>query len=138
MGQIVSLNKKGLTLVEVLIAFVVLLLVSLAMMQTALVGIDANMINILRDEAVSVAEMRMNQARNMSFDSLISEGADVPVTKNIRNITGGFTYNTKIAVNNLNVDNRQVTITVTWDWKEKTVVNGNPYTHSVTTIVRRQ
>lgn len=48
-------NKEGMTLVEVLIAMVVLLLVSLALMQTALVSIDANMRNVLRDESVSVA-----------------------------------------------------------------------------------
>ncbi|MEK6691226.1 MAG: type II secretion system protein [Nitrospirota bacterium] len=48
-------KSQGLTLVEVLIAMVILLLVSLALMQTALVSIDANMRNVLRDEAVSVA-----------------------------------------------------------------------------------
>lgn len=53
--QIAMPNKEGMTLVEVLIAMVVLLLVSLALMQTALVSIDANMRNVLRDEAVSVA-----------------------------------------------------------------------------------
>ncbi len=47
-----------------MIALVVLLVVSLALMQTALVSIDANMTNILRDEAVGIAEMRMNEARN--------------------------------------------------------------------------
>jgi len=135
---IVLQDKKGLTLVEVLIALVVLLLVSLAMMQTALVSIDVNMINILRDEAVSIAEMRMNQARNMTFDLLVSDGATVPITRNIRSKTGGFIYNTMMTVTNLNADNRRITITVRWNWKEKTMANGNPYTHSISSIVRRQ
>jgi len=117
---------------------VVLLLVSLAMMQTALVSIDVNMINILRDEAVSIAEMRMNQARNMTFDLLVSDGATVPITRNIRSKTGGFIYNTMMTVTNLNADNRRITITVRWNWKEKTMANGNPYTHSISSIVRRQ
>jgi type IV pilus assembly protein PilV len=114
-----------------MIALVVLLLVSLALMQTALVSIDSNMTNILRDEAVSIAEMRMNEARNTPFDSLVSDGADIPITRNVRNITGGFPYTTRMTVNNLNTDNRQVDITVGWIWK------GENYTHSITTIVRR-
>jgi type IV pilus assembly protein PilV len=123
-------DKKGMTLVEVMIALVVLLVVSLALMQTALVSIDANMTNILRDEAVSIAEMRMNQARNIPFDTLVSDGADIPIARNVRNIAG-FTYTTRMTVNNLNVDNRQIDIAVGWVWK------GQNYTHNITTIVRR-
>lgn len=140
------LNKKGLTLVEVMIALVIVLLVFLALMQTALVSIESNTVNILRDEAVSVAEMRMNQARNIPFASLVSDAAAVPVTRNIKNITGGFTFNTLMTVTELggdgslatdDADNRQVNITVTWEWKDRTVANGNPYRHGITTIRRK-
>lgn len=138
----VLLDKKGMTLVEVMIALVVLLFVSLAMMQTALVGIDSNMINILRDEAVSIAEEKMNEARNMAFDSLMpgttymGTGTPPKIKRNLRNITD-FEYTVTRTISNLGTDNKQVTITVTWDWKEKTVTNNNPYTHSITTIVRK-
>ena len=67
MEQIVKLNKRGMSLVEVMIALLVMLLVFFALMQTALVGIDSNMLNSLRSEAVNVAEMRMNEARNEPF-----------------------------------------------------------------------
>jgi type IV pilus assembly protein PilV len=123
-------DEKGLTLVEVMIALVVLLVVSLALMQTALVSIDANMTNILRDEAVSIAEIRMNETRNTSFDSLVSDAADVPITRDIRNIAG-FSYATRMTVANLNTDNKQVDIRVGWTWK------GENHTHNITTIVRR-
>lgn len=66
MPQTVLLNKKGLTLIEVMVALVVLLLVFLALMQTALVSIDSNMINVLRDEAVNIAEEQMSNQRNLS------------------------------------------------------------------------
>ena len=137
MQQTAMSNKKGLTLVEVMIALVIVLLVFLALMQTALVSIEANTVNLLREEAVSIAEMRMNQSRNLPFDSLVSDASSVPVTRNIRNITGGFTFNTLMAVTDLGGDNKQVNIAVTWDWKDKTVANGNPYRHSITTIRRR-
>lgn len=140
-----KINKKGLTLVEVMIALVVLLLVSLALMQTALVSIDANMTNVLRDEAVDIAEMRMNEARNLPFtatvDNLTSDigslsGADcptafsatgVPIQRNLRNITN-FDFCTNRVVTPLGTDTKQVTITVGWRWK------GEDYTHSITTI----
>jgi type IV pilus assembly protein PilV len=123
-------DKKGISLIEVMIALVVLLVVSLALMQTALVSIDANMTNILRDEAVGIAEMRMNETRNTSFDSLVSDGADIPITRNIRSITN-FPYTTRMTVTNLNTTVNRVDITVGWTWK------GENYTHSITTIVRR-
>lgn len=121
----------GFTLVEVLISLVVLLLVSLALMQTALVSIDANMINVLRDEAVGIAEMRMDETRNTAFGSLTAGTTTTPVPRNIRNITN-FPYSVERTIANLGTDNKQITITVTWTWKE------NPYTHRIMSIVRRQ
>jgi len=129
MVQTVLLDKKGITLVEVMIALVVLLLVSLALMQTALVGIDSNMINVLRDEAVSVAEMEMNEARNSAFDSLTGTLTGT-VQRNIRNISN-FTFNITRTIIDLTTDNKRVDISVAWTWK------GNPYTHTITSIVKR-
>lgn len=145
MDQFALLNKKGFTLVEVMIALVVLLLVSLALMQTALVGIDSNMRNVLRDEAVGIAEMRMNEARNLPFtstvDNLISDtgslaGANCPtgfpatgvlIQRNLKNITN-FDFCTNRAVTPFGTDTKQINITVGWRWK------GEGYTHSIATI----
>jgi len=153
-------NKKGLTLVEVLIAMTVLLFVSLALMQTALVSIDSNMINILRDEAINIAEMRMEEARNSP--SLISDSPDgntctfpackdatplgkgpypVVVTREIRNITHenpcaggkkGFIFGTQRTVTPLSGDNLQVTVLVRWQYKDEC------YTHTISSILRRE
>jgi len=126
-------DKKGLTLVEVLIAMTVLLLVSLAMMQTALLSIDSNMVNLLRDEAVNIAELRMSEARNTSFDGLTAGSSTATVNRNFRKIAT-VPFSVTRTVTDLNTDNKQITITVTWEWKEKTVANGNPYTHTITSI----
>lgn len=136
MLQTVLNDKKGLTLVEVVIALLVLLIVFLALMQTALVSIDANMINVLRDEAVSIAEERMSEARNIPFDSLTAGTTDVsPPSKSIRNIPA-FSYTATRTVSAAGPDAMQVSINVTWEWKEKT--GADAYTHSISTIVRRQ
>lgn len=135
--QTVLLNRRGVSLTEMMIALVVLLLVFLALMQTALLSIDANMTNAMRDEAVNVAEIRMTEARNAAFDSLAPGTVTATVTRNIRNIPA-FPYTVTRTIAGVGPDNRQVTIAVTWDWKENTLANGNPYTHTITSILRRQ
>jgi prepilin-type N-terminal cleavage/methylation domain-containing protein len=127
-------NNKGLTLVEVLIAMVVFLLVSLAMMQTALVGIDSNMINVLRDEAVRIAEENMISARNTPFDILLTD-TPVTVSRDFKN-KKDFPYRVTRTVTDHGLNNKEINIVVRWDWKDQTIANGNPYTHSITTILR--
>jgi len=155
MQQIVFRDKAGLTLVEVMIALVIFLFVFFALMQTALVSIDSNMINTLRSEAVNIAEMRMNEARNDPFvsvvpdtGSLIVDGCasvDCPTgfsatgecfPMNVRSISG-FKFCTNLACTELggdgncatdDADNKQVNITVGWKWK------GENYTHRITTV----
>jgi len=114
-------------------------------MQTALLSIDSNMTNVIRDEAVGIAEGRMNEARNILFDNLAPDpnafiaGANCPagfpatgvlIERDLRNIAN-FDFCTNRTVAPLGMDNRQVNITVGWIWK------GNPYTHAISTIVRR-
>jgi len=78
MEQAVSRNKKenllikqdGLTLVEVMIALSVFLLVFMGLFQTALLSVEHNMKNILRDEAVNIAAARMEEARSMPFENV--------------------------------------------------------------------
>ena len=146
MEQCVLNDNKGLTLVEVLIAMVVFLLVSLAMMQTALVGIDSNMRNILRDVDVNVTDMRINEARNVPFASLVSDAADVPITREVRSIAGGVTFATRVIVTELDGDGnlgtddantKQINVTTTWEWRDNTVASGNAFTHRISTIRQR-
>lgn len=141
--------EKGVTLVEVMIALVVALIVFLALMQTALVGIDANIRNILRDEALGVAAEKMDQARNLSFASLGLSPATPSVSvvrRQVRNLkdpsnpTEDISFSATSTIRELDGDgnfgtddanNKQVNILVTWQWK------GDNYTHSITTIRKR-
>jgi prepilin-type N-terminal cleavage/methylation domain-containing protein len=136
MEQRVLKNNKGLTLVEVLISMVVFLLVSLAMMQTALIGIDSNTRNIMRDEAVNIAESIMNQARNAPFESLVSTSNTVrPKIRNIKDPSNSdldFPFATTVTVTTIpGGDNRIITIEVVWQWR------GENYRHSLSTIRKR-
>lgn len=128
------LNKKGMTLIEVMIALVILLLVSLALMQTVTLGINSNVRNLLRDEAVKVADTRMIELMNTQFDDglLAAPGccpAETVVTREFRNFSINFTPTRTIT--DLGGDDKRIDITVAWDWR------GNNYTHTISTVVRR-
>ena len=68
--------RTGLSLIEVLIALVILLFVSLSVMQTALVVIDSNTKNDIRDEAVNVVSMKIDRVRNIPYDTLMPSITD--------------------------------------------------------------
>lgn len=128
------LNKKGVSLVEMMIALVILLLVFLALMQVALLSIDSNLKNELRDEAVNIAEQRLTNLRNKPFtDGALNAGAapdnPTPVTRYFRNIPADFNLTHTITDN---ITSKNITVSVGWTWK------GENFTHTVTTIKRSE
>jgi prepilin-type N-terminal cleavage/methylation domain-containing protein len=157
MERSARLNNRGLTLVEIMIALTLLLLVSMAMMQTALVGIGANMQTVLRDEAVRIAETRMNEARNLQFDEsgsqLVSDTADaisdagfaivscqappvsdatpypVVVERKFRNMAVSF--GTRRTVTVLDEDHAEVSVLVRWEYRNMC------YSHQVNALIKR-
>ncbi len=122
------------TLVEVLIALVLLLLSSLAMMQTALVSIQANMKTVTRDEAVSLGDEAMIRVKDMdihdvnlrSYPDFCATGF-IQCSRNIRNSV--VVYKVPMVVTEASSLTKQVVITVNWDWQ------GEKYSHNLTTIV---
>jgi hypothetical protein len=140
-----------------MMALLVLLFVSLALMQTALVSIESNMKNVLRNEAVSIAEARIAEVRGSagsatSFDTIATDSiADstnlivancgqkfvddfanvgVYVTRNLKNIQN-FGFCTHQGVQVPTVEDKVVVVTVAWLWK------GETYSHTNSTVLRR-
>ncbi len=127
------LNKKGLTLVEVLIALVITLVLFLALMQSALLSISVNVNNSIRNEAVRIAEMRMIELRNTSFDDLTTpDPPDTVIPRNFRNFSIDFTSTDTItSLPAANPTAKQIQVSIEWTFK------GENHTHSITTIKRR-
>jgi len=121
-------NNAGFTLVEVMIALLVLLFVTLAMMQTALVSIDSNMKNVLRDEAVRIAEQTMNDARSQGYDNLPS-GLQT-VNRKFRALD--VTYTITRTVTQLGTADKQFDVEVDWTWKN------DSYKQNISTLMRQQ
>lgn len=130
MEQTVLINKKGMTLVEIMLALVILLIASLALMKTAMLGISMNVQNTLRDEAVNVAEMEVNFLRSQSFANINSAATYTVISRNLR----GFSVDYRVTPTPVDIttDSKQINISVAWDYR------GQTYTHGITTILRKQ
>jgi type IV pilus assembly protein PilV len=131
-------NKKGFTLVELMIAMSIILIMFLSLLMTSLLSSTTNMQNIIRDEAIQMADMKLIELRNVTFDNLPAEAgvetsADNPdLQRTVRNFNVDFT--STVAVEDLPAVNplaRQINVTIAWMYK------GENYTHAVATIQRR-
>ena len=142
MVQVVSKNKKGMTLVEVMIAMLLSLIIFLALMQTSLISINQNMRNILRDEAGRIADLRMSALKNLPFDNAALDDTNAVVgtgtttidntgiSRTIRNFSVQFAPITTV-VDEVNTDIKEVRVTVAWTWKVQT------FSHTFTTVLKR-
>jgi len=141
-----------------MIALVILLLVSLALMQTALVSIDSNTRTLIRDEAIRIADQRVSDLRSLPFDDAflvatvapaipappstacpagndtvidpISGLAQGSVVRDFRNFQ--ITYQLYKTIVNLDLDNKDLTVGVCWRWKNER------FQHNVNTLVRNR
>ena len=130
-------NNRGMTLVEVLVAMAIVFIVFLGMSSAGLVVLDQNIKNSQRDEAVSVAEKEMEEARNIPF-ATIADNNHI-VYRQIRGMNVGYTVARTVANPNgttpaTDPNNRRVTISVTWNRIENQQTK--TYNHTVLTFVR--
>ncbi|WP_029520371.1 prepilin-type N-terminal cleavage/methylation domain-containing protein [Persephonella sp. IF05-L8] len=120
-------SKKGFSLIEALVALFILALLLLGLLSSLIVVYDNSTKNLLRDEAVKIANEYAEKYRNMDFSS-IPPSASVTEERKIRNAQVTYTVN----VNSSDINNqiKRVQITVNWTYK------GKNYSHTVETLVR--
>jgi type IV pilus assembly protein PilV len=124
-------NKRGMSLIEVMIALLILMVVSMALLQSALLGMRENLRNAVRDEAVNIADQKMNELRSTPTASIaLGTLVDAAIPRKFRASTTSFTPTRTVTQVGSDPSTKQVTMAVTW------VFSGQTYTHSVTTIMR--
>jgi type IV pilus assembly protein PilV len=108
-------NKKhsGFTLIEVMIALVILATGLLALMTMQIVSIRANAFSSEMTYASMLAQGRLEQIRNMSYDSIAAGNDTVPAS----DATKGTKYDvqTTVADDTPATDMKTVTLTVNWE-----------------------
>jgi len=142
--------QKGVSLVEVMIALVILLIVFIGLIQASLLTIQANVRNSARDEAVRITADQMDRLRAASFDDMNRDGiADADplnytiiygtavttttrpdLRRQLRGTTVDYTVTVSIcgASCALNGDNKRITVTTGWSRQ------GENFTHEVVTV----
>jgi len=160
MLQTVLRNKKGVTLVEVMIALVILLVVFMGLIQASLLSIENNVTTALRDEAVRLSTETVAALKTGPFDDLNRDGAADPASfvmsstgsaaeqgnarrlsintvRASRNISSNYVITVTIFPFLGDNDNKRVRVRVEWAWKERTFVGGNPNRYDVSALLRR-
>ena len=115
-------DKRGLTLIEVLMAMAISFIVFLGLTETILLAVNANVQNAMRDEGVRVAEVEMNAVRTVPFDNVYAGSPSFPAASNVLRATrlATTTYAVARSVTNVDANMKQVVITVSWARGAKT------------------
>lgn len=125
-------NNRGMSLIEVLIAMLILMIASMAIMQTAIVAYQNNAKNLIRDEAVRVADEQVNEKLNLPFDSpLLSGTTTTTARRDVRNYQVAYTATTTVTAIG-GSDTKQVDVLVAWTFRNETL------NHRVTTIMGKR
>jgi len=109
--HVIRNSQRGFTLVEVLVALVIIAIILLGNMAALSLSYRRNLQNIFRDEAVKVAQEAMEVYR----DSASCPSS--PVTRQIRNYQQQFQVACDLT-SLMNGNITQLTVTVSWEYPE--------------------
>jgi type IV pilus assembly protein PilV len=116
-------NRHGFTLVEFLVAIVILMVGMLGLLQSINIAMDKNLDNVFRTEAVMLADERMMGARVNPSASAYSKMTTVNVRGLFKN------YSVTQSINQPTLKSKEVIIRV--DWRKK----NSSYSHSVSSLI---
>jgi len=124
-------------MLEVLISLVILMVVSLALMRTSIVGVQANVQNSLREEAARIADKAVGDLRARAFSAtgytdpvLNTPTTTVTVERNFRSFK--INYSVKTNIGDISASTKQVSVEVRWNYR------GSVYSHITTAILGRK
>lgn len=120
-------NGKGFTLVEFLVAIVILMVGLLGLLQTINVAVDQGLGNVFRNEAVTAVDDLMMKRRAKAFDSLSTGTKFTIYSTPVRGIRKK--YNIEENIVSVTPNSKQISIDASWTKKN------NTYKHSATTVV---
>lgn len=131
-------NDRGMTLIEVMIAIVISFIIFIGLSSTGVFVLNENIRSAMRDEAVGVAEMSMEAARNTAFDNLSTSPLTTDnVLRQIRGLSVPFTVTRTVTpIDPPGNNNLQVVVNVAWNKSDHRGTRS--YSHQVATIVRRR
>ncbi len=148
MAQLASFSEKkkkkkeqGFSLIEILIALMLLSLVLIVLAGTAVIITKTSMKNRLRDAAVLVTQDQINEWRNRPWNEIQGYAATAPaddldpqvrtVTKRLGEVPFTFTTSSKFVVSTANANFITCQVLTTWNFM------GQNYSHMATQILKQ-
>jgi prepilin-type N-terminal cleavage/methylation domain-containing protein len=111
-------SDRGFTFIETLIGLTILSIGVLALIELQYVVLKGNSASQKRLTAASLAEVRMNELRNVGYANIIAEAPTQVSSTNMPNAT--FTRQVIVANDTPVANSKTVTINVTWSDGSKT------------------
>ena len=124
--KIVSISENGFTLIELLVAILILMIGLLALLQSVNLAYSHNLITILRNEGVLLADEQMMIRKSMTFDR-ISSGTPLKIRRDMRSAFKN--YSVIGNVTNLTDTSKEIVLRVSWKHKNQ------PYDHFISSII---
>lgn len=122
-----SSDNGGFTLIEFLVAIVIIMVGLLGLLQTVNVGLHHNQENQYRQEAIMLADEQISLAKLRPFDQLSSNA--VAVSRKVYN--GYVNYSVARTVGPVGSSSITKSIDLSVRWKFK----GKPYSHAVYSLI---
>lgn len=122
------IDNHGFTLIEFLVAIVILMVGMLGLLQVVNVGLVHNVNSQLRSDGVSVADWHLSRELSKSFD-LVSTTTGYRVDQ--RPLLNGFKQYSVVRTGLLLSNSKQVNFTVSWRHK------GTRYFHEAASVISK-
>ena len=118
-------NIKGFTLIELMVAMVILFISMTAILDFIVQYHRINMENVMRNEAMRVVEARLEELRNMSYGSW--DTATITRTRGIRNVS--VSYSLKPIIETISPNSTAIRVEASWSYR------GITHHHNASTII---
>ena len=135
-------DKRGFTLVEVMVTLMILAFGMLASIVGIMSALDYSLVNEMRNDAMKIAQGQEEAARDMPYANIQSIAATQTITRQVRKRSVAYTVNfyspsNWAAISGSNTGMRRVQFTVQWQYKNSMTNLIRNYSYVLETIVRQ-
>ena len=119
------LSVKGLSYIEVMVAVTILMIGVLSVLHAVSLSMEQNFVNLSKDEAVKIAEARINTLKNTTFVNLANGNESVNKTFGNHSRSFGVVW----TIETLSATSNAIQVVVSWTHR------GRPYQYGISSVI---